>query len=82
MQGNYQQPLTEEQRKSIEPVIDRFESVLSELTSEMARLQRPIDFDEDPNLGRCRRCTCAEYTYAGLACKRCGHSRFAHEGGI
>jgi hypothetical protein len=84
MDNSYRKPLSDDERKQLDPVVDRFEAALEDLTAEMARLGRRLTFDEEPNLGRCRRCACPGFSFAsaGLRCKNCNHSRFVHEGGV
>jgi len=81
------QPLTDEQRKSLTPALQKLEGAIDEVTKTLASLGRPID--DEPVEDRCFFCSCTSFvgsTSVGgrphllRRCGRptCGHSLIAH----
>ena len=85
MADQYRKPLTEEQRLSLKPTIDKLEPLLEELSSkltEMGRLSR-----DEPGDDQCFFCSCTAFVRGGggaggifARCGRpsCKHSLIAH----
>ena len=83
MNNQYSKPLSNAERMQLIPTLDKVDSALDELSSQLERIGRPVG--EDAGTSRCLvpGCTCQHFT-AGrlpLTCKtpRCGHRFTRHD---